>query len=108
MDRPNLSELEQMVLWTVLRQAGEGYGVSIAEEIEERAGRSLSLGSLYALLDRLHGAGLLSARQGEPTAERGGRAKRHFAVTERGLEAAQDARRRMEAIWEGLPAEAGR
>ena len=102
-----LGEFEQMVLLAVLREDGSGYGMSIRREIEERAGREVSIGAVYATLDRLEQKRLVRSREGEATPVRGGRARKHFAVTPEGASALRTARAMMDRLWDGveLPAE---
>jgi PadR family transcriptional regulator, regulatory protein PadR len=71
-----LGEFELMVLLALIRLGDEAYGVPISHEIEARSGREVALGSVYAALERLAEKGLVTSRLGDPTAERGGRAKR--------------------------------
>jgi PadR family transcriptional regulator PadR len=75
--------------------------VAVRNEIEDRAGRSLSLGAVYSTLYRLEEKGYLSSSRGEPTAERGGRAKRVFVVEAPGVAALDRTRRMLERMWEG-------
>lgn len=97
-----LGEFEQMVLLAVLRQEREGYGMSVRREIEERAGREVSIGAVYATLDRLEQKGLVRSREGEATPVRGGRARRHFELTTGGTTALRNSREMMEGLWEGI------
>ena len=83
----NLGELEQLVLLAVLQVGNEAYGVPVQQEIERRARRELTLGTIYKTLSRLETKGLVDSRVGEPTAERGGRAKRFYTVTAAGRRA---------------------
>jgi DNA-binding PadR family transcriptional regulator len=76
-----LGELEQLVLLAVLQVGSEAYGVPVQEEIQRRARRDLTLGTIYKTLTRLEAKGLVDSRVGAPTAERGGRAKRFYTVT---------------------------
>ncbi len=99
---PNLAlgEFEQLLLLAILRLGDEAYGVAIRAEIESCARRKVTPGALYTTLERLEAKGLLAARTGEPTPERGGRAKRFYTVTHEGrarLVAAQTAFARMRA-----------
>jgi len=98
----NLGEFEQVVLLAVLRLGDEAYAIPIREEIRKRARREVARGALYTALERLEEKGLLSSRMGEPRAERGGRARRYFAVTGRGLQALRGSRRAMLDLWRGL------
>lgn len=85
MPRQNLGELEQLILFALVRLGDDAYGAAIRAEILERTGRSVTPGALYPALDRMEERRLLKSRMGEPTAERGGRAPRHFALTADGL-----------------------
>ena len=105
--RENLGNFELMVLLAVMRLHDEAYGVPILDEIESRIGRSVALGSVYAALTRLESKGFVSSRLGEPTAERGGKAKRFFRVTATGARAARGVRRALVSLWQGLPDTAG-
>jgi PadR family transcriptional regulator PadR len=75
----------------------------IAQAIEDSSGREVVQGSVYLTLDRLERKGLVSSRLGEPTAERGGRAKTYFRVTAKGLRAARQAHRTLVNLWNGVP-----
>lgn len=95
-----LGELEHLVLLALLRLGDDAYGVAVRREIELRAGREVSTGALYTILNRLEAKGLVSSRIGEPTAARGGRRKKHYRLKpdgERALAQAQDAIRGMTA-----------
>jgi PadR family transcriptional regulator PadR len=106
-----ISEFEQLVLLAVARLGGEAYGMSVSDEIEARTGRSVSLAAIYAALNRLSADGLVSSWTSEPTAQRGGRAKKHFVLEAVGARALQESRSAMDRMWEGLeltPDERGR
>jgi DNA-binding PadR family transcriptional regulator len=93
-----LGSLEHIVLLAVARLGPGAYGMTVRREIEKRTGRNVSIGAVYATLERLEAKGYVSSSIGQPTAERGGRAKRHFrmeAAGDRALTASQDAIRRM-------------
>lgn len=82
MSKPKfLGEFEIIVLAALIRLGEDAYGVSILNEIENRAGRSVSIGALYSTLTRLEKKHYVKGRMGEATAERGGRAKRYFEIT---------------------------
>jgi PadR family transcriptional regulator len=82
-----LGEFEHIVLLALLRLDKQAYGMRIRQEIEQRTGRSVAIGAVYATLDRMEAKGYVSSRLGEPTAERGGRAKRFFRIEAEGAEA---------------------
>jgi PadR family transcriptional regulator PadR len=102
MSREHLGELEQIVLLAVLRVGRDAYGVPIRLEIEQRTGRSLTVGALYRTLDRLELKGYVDSWFGDPTPERGGRSKRYFKVRPAGLRALRASRDALAAMWHGL------
>jgi PadR family transcriptional regulator PadR len=82
-----LGEFEQLVLLALVRLGDEAYGVTVHQQLEGRAGREVALGAVYKTLARLEAKKLVTARLGEPTAERGGRRKRYYNVTAQGRRA---------------------
>lgn len=103
MPRELLTDFELMILLAILRAGDEAYGVVIAREIEQTAGRAVLLPAAYAALDRLERNGLVASRLGEPTAARGGRAKRFFRVTLQGLRDVKSTRKALVALWTDIP-----
>lgn len=97
-----LGELEQMVLWAVLRLGGTGYGATVLKELSERVGRELSTGALYATIDRLEEKGMIGARLADPEPGRGGRRKRYLSVTEAGRAALERTRSQWMRVWDGI------
>jgi DNA-binding PadR family transcriptional regulator len=103
MARHRLTDFELMLLLATLRSGDEAYGVEIAREIERTGGRSVLLGAVYVALDRLEEYGLVSSTVGDPTPKRGGRAKRFFRVTPRGLRAVKETQQALVALWTDVP-----
>ncbi|HEY2474176.1 MAG TPA: PadR family transcriptional regulator [Candidatus Cybelea sp.] len=97
-----LGEFEQIVLLTVLRLREGAYGAAIRAEIERVTKRFSTIGAVHATLERLERKGLVSSRIGEPTAERGGKAKRYFTIERAGVAALKDARMTIERLHAGL------
>lgn len=97
-----LGEFEQVVLLAVLRLGDEAYAVTIRDEVLKHTGREVSRGSIYITLDRLETKGYLKSRLGDPTPERGGRAKRYYALRPRALEALRESRRALVSMWKGI------
>lgn len=93
-----LGEFEQIVLLAVARLGEDAYGMKIRREIEERAGRSASIGAVYATLDRLEAKGYVRARDDDS----GGRARRFFVLAPAGLAALESARDLQARMWAGL------
>ena len=99
----SLGAFDLMIMLALMRLGQPAYGVPISREIEDARGRVVALATLYAALARLEKKGLISSQLGEPTAERGGRAKRYFRVTARGLREVRDTQRVFISLWEGIP-----
>jgi DNA-binding PadR family transcriptional regulator len=104
MPRQNLGELEQVLLLALLRLGGDSYGAAIRAEILATTGRSITPGAIYPTLDRLESRGLLTSHLGEPTAARGGRARREFRLTAAGLRDVRRAWRHTAALAAGIAA----
>lgn len=98
-----LGEFEIVVLSTLQRLGDNAYGMTIRRAIDERTGRSVSIGAIYATLRRLERKGFVASRLGEPTAERGGRAKRFFHLEPAGAEAIARSREMFALLWDDLP-----
>jgi DNA-binding PadR family transcriptional regulator len=97
-----LGTLEQIVLLAAMRLGDRAYGMTIRDEIEKRTGRAVSFGAVYVTLQRLEDKGFVSSWIGEPTAERGGRAKRFFQVTADGRQAVRKVRDAVASMTKGL------
>jgi PadR family transcriptional regulator PadR len=97
-----LGEFEYLIMLAVLRLGDNAYGMRVRQEIAARTGRDVTIGAVYATLERLADKGLLSAAMSDPTPERGGRAKRSFKLTGAGMQAANRARQDMASMLEGL------
>jgi PadR family transcriptional regulator, regulatory protein PadR len=100
--RDYLGEFEHIVVLALLRLEERAYGVTVRQEIERRAKREVSIGAVYATLDRLETKGYVKSRRGEPTAERGGRSKRFFRVTAKGMGAVNRTHSALQNMTEGL------
>lgn len=102
-DKGLLGELEQLVLLGVMHLDADAHAPAIRETIAERTGIELARGSVYVTLDRLDRKGYLTSRFGDPTPERGGKAKRLFRLTPAGKRALAEAERAI-ALMRGAPA----
>ena len=102
MEPPAIAEFEQMVLLAVLQVHEDAYGVTVHEELERHTDRAVSRGAVYMTLDRLEKKGFLTSSLSEPTAERGGRSKRCYAVTKTAITALRASRRTLLSLWDGL------
>lgn len=104
-DRPQLGELEELVLLSLLRLGPEAYGAGIREELRERAGRSVSISTVYVTLMRMEEKGYVRSWKGQPSGERGGKAKRHFELLPEGVRVLEAVRAVRDRMWEGVTVE---
>ncbi len=86
----SLGELEQVVLFAVVRLGGETHGAPVVEEIEERTGRRVSPGALYTVLDRLETKGFVESWIGDTVPDRGGRRRRVYRIQPEGARALRE------------------
>jgi PadR family transcriptional regulator, regulatory protein PadR len=102
-----LGGFELILLLTIIRLGDDAYGVPLSRELSLLRGRDVSVGSVYAALDRLELKGLIASSLGESSPERGGRAKRYFRVTGKGLRSVGETRRVLTKLWKALPSTGG-
>ncbi|HVF40244.1 MAG TPA: helix-turn-helix transcriptional regulator [Gemmatimonadaceae bacterium] len=93
---------EQLVMLAVARLGDAAYGMTVRRELEERTNRNVSLGAVYATLDRLEAKAYVSSDEGATTEARGGRAKRFFRLTARGVGALNEGIQAMDRMREGV------
>jgi len=101
--REYLGSFELMVLLAVLRLDVDAYGVPITKELEVETGHEVAVASVYAALQRLEDKGLVTSRFGDPTPERGGRAKKFFKVTGKGVRDVRNTHRALSRLWRNVP-----
>jgi DNA-binding PadR family transcriptional regulator len=94
-----LGEFEELILLCVRQLGDDAHGAGILEMLARDAEREATLGAIYAALDRAHRKGWVESWLGEPTATRGGRAKRHYALTREGESALAESRTVRERLW---------
>jgi len=97
-----LGEFEQLVLLALIRLNDNAYGMTIRQLIQERTDRRVSIGQVYAALERLEAKGYLASRVADPEPIRGGRSKKLFALTDDGDSALALARGTIAKMAEGL------
>ena len=100
--RDFLGEFEHIIVLAILRLEDRAYGVTVRQEIEFRTKREVSIGAVYATLDRLESKGYVKSHRGDPTPERGGRSKRFFRVTAKGVTAVNRTHQALQSMTEGL------
>ena len=96
-----LTLIEQYVLLAIMRLRDNAYGISVMDEIKNRTGKALSVGAIYAVLERLQNNGMITSREGEPTSKRGGRKKLYFSLTGHGAIALTASQNAINALRDG-------
>ncbi|GAB5526970.1 MAG: hypothetical protein Roseis2KO_48420 [Roseivirga sp.] len=104
MSHSQLREFEKTVILTVATLHDKAYGVKIIEGIEERLEKPINVGSLQLALKRLEGKGYLKSQLGEATAQRGGRRKRFFTVTNFGRNISKIMEQQQRKHWNAFEA----
>jgi PadR family transcriptional regulator PadR len=93
-----LGAFEEQILVAVLRTGADAYGMEVRREIERITGRDLTIGAVYATLDRLESKGLLTSRRAVVEAS----PRRRFEVTRGGARALAETRDMRERLWRGV------
>ncbi|GAB2767424.1 hypothetical protein GCM10027275_07210 [Rhabdobacter roseus] len=99
----NLGEFEELVLLTVAALLEEAYSVAICDELSAHTGRTVKLGVVHAVLNRLEEKGLLKSELGEATKARGGKRKRFYQLTAAGKAALVHAKSLRDQLWDRIP-----
>jgi PadR family transcriptional regulator, regulatory protein PadR len=99
----NLGEFEELVLLTIAALINDAYSVGICDELEKHTGRSVKLGVVHAVLNRLEDKGLVKSKLGEATNMRGGKRKRYYTVTSAGKSALLKAKEVRDQLWNLIP-----
>jgi PadR family transcriptional regulator, regulatory protein PadR len=97
-----LGAFEFMLMLAVLRLGENAYGVTISGELLKKAKKDVAIGAIYTVLERLEKKGLLESWLGEPTSERGGRSKRFYRVSPKGMKALNETQRAIQGLMAGL------
>ena len=98
-----LSRPEELVLLTLWKMNDEPYGVNIRKYLSDFTSKYWSIGSVYVPLDRLETKGFVSSYLANPTAERGGKSKRYYKITEEGQEALREIQQITNSFWADMP-----
>ncbi len=99
----NLGEFEELVLLAIAAMVSEAYSVSICDDLDKRTGRSVKLGVVHSVLNRLEEKGLAKSKLGEATSTRGGKRKRYYTVTNTGKAALINAKELRDQYWSIIP-----
>src|SRR5262245_9814247 len=99
----NLGEFEELVLLTIAALVNDAYSVAVCDELEKHTGRSVKLGVVHSVLNRMEEKGLVKSRMGEATNVRGGKRKRYYSVTSAGKAALLRAKEIRDQLWSIIP-----
>jgi len=94
-----LGSLEEQVMLAVVRTGDGAYGMNVRRELETVTGRDITIGSVYATLDRLEAKGLVASVR---TAASDTASRRVFGVTAAGARALTQTRATRERLWMGV------
>jgi len=98
-----LSRPEELVLLAIWKMKDEPYGVKIRQYISELTGKYWSIGAIYVPLDRLESKGFVTSYLANPTAARGGKSKRYYQLTEKGIHELQAIQKIYATFWDDMP-----
>lgn len=98
----NLGEFEQLVMLALLRLKKDAYGMRVRREIQSRTERSVTIGSVYATLDRLERKGFVVSSVAEAPGPKRGRARKYFHLTPEGAAALLRRQEAIQRMTEGL------
>jgi DNA-binding PadR family transcriptional regulator len=98
-----VGEFELYVMLALARPSTEGFGMNIRQAIEERTGRSVAIGAIYATLGRLEDKGLIQHSWSDPQPVQGGRARKRFALTPSGTRALRHSATMMTSMMRDVP-----
>lgn len=98
-----VGEFELYVLLALARPGTEGYGMNIRQAIQERTGRNIAIGAIYATLGRLEDKGLVRHTWSDPLPVPGGRARKQFALTASGTRSLKHSATMMTSMMDGIP-----
>jgi DNA-binding PadR family transcriptional regulator len=97
-----LSRAEEIILLAVYKLRGNAYGVTIREQVNDDIGRYWPFGVIYKTLKKLRAKGYLDKTASDPVAERGGRTRYYYEITDEGILALEKILRVHSAIWDGI------
>ena len=97
-----LTRTEELILLAIVRLKDDAYCVPIFDELQKVSDKEWTLGSIYNPLNRLENDGYINSQLGNPTPERGGKSRRYYKVSPKGIKALQAIKKLEQASWEGL------
>jgi PadR family transcriptional regulator PadR len=104
-DDPVPGVFEEQVLVAVVRCGDDAYGMTVRRELRDRTGRDVSIGAVYATLDRMESKGWVRSHYATETGALGGGRRRYFALEDAGARALLEVRRVRDRLWQGVDPE---
>ncbi|MEP2670721.1 MAG: PadR family transcriptional regulator [Cyclobacteriaceae bacterium] len=99
----NLGGFEELVLLSIGTLTDDAYSISIKNALEDYTERAPSIGALHSALMRLEEKGFISSYEGGASKERGGRRKRFYTMSKKGLEALIHAKELRQQFYTQIP-----
>ncbi len=97
-----ISRSEEFIMLAVWRLKEEAYAVSVREQIKEATGKTWAFGALFVMLNRLEKKGLLESYLTDPLPKRGGRSKRIYSLSHKGIKALEEVKDVQKSVWTGI------
>lgn len=101
----SVSRRDEEILLTIWDMKDDAYLVGIRNKINEITGKELTIGAIHIPLTKLEQEGIITSQMGEATSKRGGRRKRIYSITAKGIEVLKESRRNQNVFWEGFTRE---
>lgn len=98
-----IGEFEELVLLCVAIMSGKAYGIGIISELENRTGRTASIGAVQTVLKRMEEKGWVKSEFGEASKNRGGKRKRFYLITSEGNKVLSKKNEERNRLWQAVP-----
>lgn len=97
-----ISRSEEYIMLCTWRLQDKAYGVLIRNHLKELTDQTWAFGAVFVMLSRLEKKGLLDSHLADPTPQRGGRSKRIYRLTPKGLKALIDIKKVHDTVWSDI------
>ena len=93
---------EEQILLAICHLGDDAYLISIRKEIKKYTGKSYSVGTIYAPLNRLHVYGYLEVIEKKPDSPASGKPIKYYRLTKQGFKALTQIKCQNEMMWKGI------
>jgi DNA-binding PadR family transcriptional regulator len=97
-----LTRKEELIMLAVFQLENKASLVKIRKFLNRYTKKTWSPGNVYVPLDALTRKKYLDFSVGEPTPRRGGKAKKYYRLTGKGMKALEELRKVQELFWAGV------